>query len=389
MAQIETENSAPRATIRRWRFSSFWWLVTAFWLFIALASALETSLLQSAQIRQSLLVALMRLLPWIFLTPLVVWTSSVYTLERSTWKRSIWAHLAVCAFSLGIIGVFAYLVPPPPLMIAGQDPAVVRKLQRQPRNAAFLVLRRITLQLPTFWGLVGVAHALRFYERARVREVREADLESRLVQARLQALRMQLHPHFLFNTLNSIASLVHDKPYVAEEMIESLSELLRVSLSHSDRQEVTVREELQFLERYLHIEQTRFGERLRVEKRIDPEVGDALVPTLVLQPLVENAVRHGIETQIAPGYISIVIERAGPSLRLAVTDNGRGCQTARHKLKEGVGLTNTRSRLKELYGDLGLLELRPGDSEGFVAEVRIPWRTNQSHPEAHAALVSA
>lgn len=386
MALTDSKVAAHPAGMRRWRFSSFWWLVTAFWLFIALASALETSLLQSAQIRQSLLVALVRLLPWVFLTPLVVWTSSVYTLERSTWKKSIWAHLVVCALSLGTIGAFAYLVPPPPLPVSGQDPAMVRRAQREPRNAAFVVLRRITLQLPTFWGLVGVAHALRFYERARARELREADLEARLVQARLQALRMQLHPHFLFNTLNSIACLVHDKPHVAEEMIEALSELLRVSLSHSERQEVTVREELQFLDHYLHIEQTRFGERLRIERLIDPETLDALVPTLVLQPLVENAVRHGIEKQIAPGCISIIIERTGSSLRLAVADDGRGHSG---KLKEGVGLSNTRSRLKELYGDSGSLQLRPGDSDGFVAEVNIPWRTLPANVEVHAATLSA
>src|SRR3974390_463027 len=125
MGKIDSENPPAALSTRRWRFSSFWWLVTAFWLFIALASALETSLLQSAQIRQSLFVALVRLLPWIFLTPLVVWTSSVFTLERATWKRSIWAHLAVCVFSLGIIGAFAYWVPPPPLMTSGQAPAVV------------------------------------------------------------------------------------------------------------------------------------------------------------------------------------------------------------------------------------------------------------------------
>src|SRR5262249_47817336 len=146
MGTIASDSPAAPLSIRRWRFSSFWWLVTAFWLFIALASALETSLLQSGQIRQSLLVALVRLLPWVFLTPLVVWTSSAYTLERSTWKKSIWAHLAVCVFCLGTVGAFAYWVPPPPLMNTGQDPAAVRRLQREPRNAAFLVLRRITLQ---------------------------------------------------------------------------------------------------------------------------------------------------------------------------------------------------------------------------------------------------
>src|ERR1019366_5330485 len=126
-----------------WRFSSFWWLVTAFWLFIALALALEASLLQSANIGQALVVALVRLVPWIFLTPLVVWVSSVYTLERSTWKRSIWVHLAVCALGLGIMGFFAYLGPPSPAL-ARPDPAELKRLEREPRDTAFVILRRIT-----------------------------------------------------------------------------------------------------------------------------------------------------------------------------------------------------------------------------------------------------
>src|SRR5579872_2799199 len=111
----------PVDTPLRWRFSGFWWLVTAFWLFIALANALEMSLLQSEAILQSLLVALVRLLPWIVLTPLIVWTCSNYTLERATWKRSLWVHLGVCALSMGIVGGFAYMVPPPPIILAGQN----------------------------------------------------------------------------------------------------------------------------------------------------------------------------------------------------------------------------------------------------------------------------
>src|SRR6516164_4909572 len=226
MDSNQTNNGSQQLdTPLGWRFSGFWWLVTAFWLFIALASALEMSLMQSAAIVQSLVVALVRLLPWVFITPLVVWTCAAYTLERSTWKRSIWMHLAVCTLSLGIVGIFAYLSPPSP-SIARQDRAELGRMNREPRAVAFVVLRRITYQLPMFWGLVGVAHALRFYERAKAREQREAELESRLVQARLQALRMQLTPHFLFNTLNSIASLVHEDPETAEEMIEALSELL-------------------------------------------------------------------------------------------------------------------------------------------------------------------
>jgi two-component sensor histidine kinase len=358
----------------RWRFSSFWWLVTAFWLFIALASALEMSLLQSADLGAALVVALVRLVPWIILTPLIVWVCSAYTLERATWTRSIWAYIAVAAVSFAVVGLFAYLSPPSP-PLSRPDPAELQRLDREPRETAFVILRRITYQLPIFWGLVGVAHALRFYEHSQARERREAELEARLAQARLQALRMQLNPHFLFNTLNSIASLVHEQPR-AEEMIEALSDLLRLTLTASDRAEVTLREELQFLDRYLLIERTRFGDRLAVEKQIDVGTLEAIVPILLLQPLVENAVKHGIENQIAPGLIRLLVERAGPELRLEVCDNGPGLEASGEgSLKEGVGLSNTRARLHELYGPAATLDLRPGLAGGLCAQIRLPWRT--------------
>ena len=374
---IGTGNLAgvPVADSRLWRFPSFWWLVTAFWLFIALASALEMALLQSANLRQAFFAAMVRLIPWIFLTPIVVWAASVWTLERSTWKRSIWVHLAICAVSLTIVGIVAYWSPPMP-PVTRTDPAEMNRADREPRDTAFVILRRITYQLPVFWGLVGVAHALRFYERAKARERREAELEANLAQARLHALRMQLNPHFLFNTLNSIASLVHEQPQ-AEGMIEALSELLRLALGASETHEVTLREELHFLDRYLYIEQIRFGDRLRVEQQIDPAALDAAVPTLVLQPLVENAVKHGIETRIAPGLIRIEARRTGQLLHLQVSDNGRGLDAqASDAIKEGVGLSNTRSRLRELYGDRASLELRPGNAGGLVAEIQIPWQTH-------------
>jgi sensor histidine kinase YesM len=159
-------------------------------------------------------------------------------------------------------------------------------------------------------------------------------------------------------------------------MIQALSDLLRLTLSASERQEVTLREELHFLDRYLLIEQTRFGERLRVEKQIEPADLDAVVPILILQPLVENAVKHGIEAQIAPGRIRIAVEHVGDTLRLTVSDNGPGlATTAEGKLKEGVGLSNTRLRLKELYDGRASLELRPAKTGGLSAQIQIPWRT--------------
>jgi sensor histidine kinase YesM len=157
-------------------------------------------------------------------------------------------------------------------------------------------------------------------------------------------------------------------------MIEALSDLLRLTLTASDRQEVTLREELHFLERYLLIEQIRFGERLRVETQIEVAALDTLVPILILQPLVENAVRHGIETQIAPGVVGVTAEHAGDSLLLRVEDNGRGLGALpKGPLKEGVGLSNTRSRLKELYGGRASLQLQPGKTRGFSAEIHLPW----------------
>jgi LytS/YehU family sensor histidine kinase len=287
---------------------------------------------------------------------------------------------------MGIVGAFAYLVPPPPLRLAGQDPAAARKAYRQPRAAAYAALRRITLQMPTFWGLVGVAHALRFYERAKARERREADLEARLAQARLEALRMQLNPHFLFNTLNSIASLVHDEPQTAERMIEALSELLRLALRGSNRQETTLREELGFLDHYLLIEQARFGDRLCLEKNIDISALGAVVPTLILQPLVENAVKHGIESRLSPGLIQITAEQVSKRLRLEVADNGRGLATP--ALSEGVGLSNTRLRLKELYGENGSMEVRTAGDRGFSVELFLPWRTVATEPLSNSTLVS-
>jgi hypothetical protein len=373
---------------RNWRFPSFWWLVTAFWLFIALALALEMAIFQSADIGQSLLVALFRLAPWCLLTPLVVWVSSAYPLERTTWRSSLGAQLVVCGISLALLGILAYLSPAMP---AGTLPGTTAPPQpaSQARDIIFLILKRMTYQLPVYCGLVGVAHAVQFYERSRQRERREAELMASLAQARLQALRMQLNPHFLFNTLNSIASLVQDQPQ-AEEMIESLSDLLRLALNTHDRQVVPLREELFFVDRYLGIERVRFGERLQIDRDLELTALDAMVPTLILQPLVENAVKHGIESQLAPGRIQLTARREGDTLFLEVRDNGRGLGSSGSRPGEGVGLSNTRARLKELYGQSAELSARPAEEQGFVAQIRLPFQTADApSPSSTPSAVAA
>jgi LytS/YehU family sensor histidine kinase len=187
---------------------------------------------------------------------------------------------------------------------------------------------------------------------------------------------MQLQPHFLFNTLNSIASLIHEDPRAADEMIGSLGDFLRLTLNTSDRLEISLCEELLYLDSYIAIEKIRFGGRLRVEKQIEPAAFDALVPALVLQPLLENAVKHAVEKQSAPVLVRITAGRAGNSLRLQVTDDGHGLKdAAKDKLIEGVGLSNTRSRLQEVAGRAASLDLSLPPEGGLRVQIQIPWRT--------------
>ncbi len=225
-----------------------------------------------------------------------------------------------------------------------------------------------------YWVIISVGYAFDYYRKFHERELRAADLEKRLTEARLQALQMQLNPHFLFNTLHAISSLMHQDVEAADKMLVRLSDLLRHALESTDTQEVTLREEIDFLTRYAQIEQTRFGERLKIEMNIAPETLDALVPNLVLQPLLENAVRHGTEPHARPGRIEVKAQRDGDTLRLEVRDNGGGL--ANGKIVEGVGLSNTRARLKQLYAGRQSFELANASSGGVAVRVTLPFHTS-------------
>ena len=356
----------------RWGLSRFWWAVLTFWLVVSLAAGLETTLLQTVSREEALLEIVSRLAPWLFMTGLIIPISSKYTLDRANWRRSIWIYLAAFAASLGVVALFTYFGPPPPLL-RSHTPASFARFSGDSRSLAFFILTRLTYQVPTFWGLVAVAHAVRFYEREDTRELREAELRAQLIQARLQALQSQLNPHFLFNTLNSIASLVQDNPATAERMIEALGDLLRAATT-THRQQATLREELHFLDQYLLIERIRFGDRLRIEMEINEAVLGELVPVLILQPLVENAIKHGVETHVGPSLIRIAVQSAGAGnfLRLEVSNSGPVLNPPAGSLKERVGLSNTRARLQTMFGQQATLELHPRPEGGFVARMLIP-----------------
>ena len=236
-------------------------------------------------------------------------------------------------------------------------------------------LNQIHLDLLIYGATIGMSYAVSYYFRFREREFRASQLESQLAQAQLQTLKMQLHPHFLFNTLNAIAGLVRDsRNKAAVNMLAGLSDLLRYTLENAGKQQVPLREELEFLELYLDIQQMRFSDRLRVELHIEPETLSALVPNLILQPLVENAIRHGISRRAAAGLVGVSANRDGGDLHIRIYDDGPGLkQDNGNRMVEGVGLSNTRARLKQLYSGEQNFSLAERPNGGVEAVLIIPF----------------
>lgn len=234
-----------------------------------------------------------------------------------------------------------------------------------------LLVRTYPFNLLVYGVIVTISHALDYYRKYHERTVHTLELERHLTEARLQALLRQLKPHFLFNTLNGIASLMHRDVDAADRMLVRLGELLRLTMNHPGQPLTSLRDEIAFTEKYLEIERIRFGDRLTVELRIAPDTLDAGIPSLLLQPLVENAIRHGIEPQARPGRIVVEARREGDRLLLEVRDNGAG-QPAGGFLREGIGLTNTRERLRELYGERHRFELANHSAGGLVVRISLP-----------------
>lgn len=307
---------------------------------------------------------------WAGLTPAIFAFADRVPLNSLTWKRRLPVHvLAGSAF------VFAHAV------LVGTGRAWLQAAYGMDTIWWDWVkqqfLRTYDWELTYYAAAIGVRHALVYYEAARNREVEAAQLETRLVEAQLQALQRQLHPHFLFNTLHAISALVRRNPDAAEEMIERLGDLLRLTLNKVGAQEVPLAEELDYLDVYLGIEKIHFGARLQVTRSIDPGARDALVPFLMLQPLVENAIRHGIGPRLAPGHVAIEARVSDEQLVLRVSDSGVGVPPhLLHRLTHGVGLSNTRARLERLYGSrhrFSFDHARPG---GTVVEIALPLRVS-------------
>ena len=301
---------------------------------------------------------------WAALTPIALRLAARFPLQRPYVLRAILIH-GVASALCGLANLALFALAAPVIGATQVEPTWIGTLSR-------LLGTTFLLNLPVYWLIVAAAHGERLVRTARERDRRELRLEAQLADARLQTLRAQLQPHFLFNALNTISVLMHENVDSADRILLQLSALLRRSLDGNEAYEVTLGEEIDFLESYLEIEQARFGGRLSYQVLVPDEVLEARVPTLILQPLVENALRHGIATRAGPGRVEIKAHRHGDVLRLSVSDDGRGLPEA---ATERVGLANTRARLQLLHADRQRFEVRNSDDGGVIAEIELPWRT--------------
>ncbi len=315
---------------------------------------------------------------WAALSPIIFKITRRYRIERGRWFKSLAVHLCACVL-LSCSHRAAYLLIGWMLNVVAYRP-----IPSLSELFNFLFFFNMPTALMSYATILLVSHVLDYYQQYQEEELKASRLKAELAQAQLQvaqaqlqALKMQLHPHFLFNTLNSISALLDEDVEAADEMLARLGDLLRLTLANSGAQEVTLQEELEFLRCYLEIERVRFQDRLTVSMDIDPLTLDALVPNLILQPIVENAIRHGIALRIAPGRIEIRAARRGDMLQLQIRDNGPGIQSkteAAVTAKEGVGLSNTRARLKQLYGPNHRFDISDALGGGLQLTIEIPFQ---------------
>jgi signal transduction histidine kinase len=331
---------------------------------------------------------------WALLTPLVIWiVRRTHGAERP--RARALAMVAVLGLGVAALQVALEYGADHLAVLLSKDPDVTVRvwLSGGARGAAldlaYLLPRKIGFSFVTFCALVVVVFAADYYRLYRDREVRAARLEGALARAQLRALQAQLQPHFLFNTLNSIASLIPDDPAAAEEMIESLSDLLRAALRDGGRDEIPLPQELELLDQYLHIQERRFQDRLRVERALRPGLEDALVPPLLLQPLVENAILHAVAARPQGGTVTVRTDQSDDSLVLTVEDDGPGFAPGRLGAQRGVGLANTRARLEQLYGGGAALEAANRPGGGARVEVRLPLRTAATQATTPATSMTA
>jgi two-component system, LytTR family, sensor kinase len=354
-------------------------LILGFWSLIALMTAANSLIEPNHGPWQPLvpyayvLVDFANAFMWAAVTPVIFWFASRFAIERTGWPTRVLFIVIgmVLAIFIDLATSFVrqHLFSQPPV---SPEMAAMARLRRMWFMTDFII----------FVGILAAGFARNYFWRYQVRreeavrlQAQAAQLQAQLADARLSALRMQLNPHFLFNTLHAVSALVERDPRGVRRMIARLSELLRTSLDEADEQEVPLQRELTFTERYLDVIQIRFQGHLRVDMHADDNVRDALVPNLILQPLVENAIKHGISKLSSGGYIEVTASRVGERVILSVRDNGPEVSLDTPPSPHSLGLRNTRARLAALYGPIQSLTLKHAPGGGLIAEVSLPYHT--------------
>jgi two-component system, LytTR family, sensor kinase len=367
-----------RAPLTRTEFAlilGFWTLIAALTSANSLIEPRTTNPWQPVIPLAQVVLAFANSYLWALLTPPIFRLASHYTLERSTWSTRVMFVVIGLVLAIGVDMATSYLrsqlfYAPAPL---------------SPEMIAIARLRRLWFmnEFIVFVAVLAAGFARNYFLRYRVRreeainlKAQAAQLQAQLADARLAALRTQLNPHFLFNTLHAVSALVERDPRGVRRMVARLSELLRTTLDEADEPEVPLHREITFIERYLDVMQIRFQGRLQVRMQVEPEVRYALVPNLILQPLVENAVKHGVSKLTGTGRIEIGARLDGERIVLVVRDNGPTIGAGTVHPAEGLGLRNTRARLKQLYGSAQNLTLRAVEGGGLAAEVSLPYHTS-------------
>lgn len=376
------KKSLPQLSWRRWSVIFGSW--TLYGVFFACQAYLNSAYYgKPIPFGRTLIVWLSCAYIWALLTPLIIRLARRFPVERSKYLRTIAVHLFASAlFSSLQLGIYVFVRQ----WLLGDTSRPFSPLQ----SFQNIFVAEFHANLLIYWSVLGLCHAYDYYRRYRERERRAAQLEleasqleTQLARAQLEALRMQLHPHFLFNTLNTISVLMREDVVTANRMLLRLSDLLRLALKNAGTHEVSLRQEMEFLRSYLEIEQTRFQDRLKVEMEIDAEALDARVPHLILQPLVENAIRHAVAPRPTESTIEIRATRRNGHVELQVRDDGPGIDEAKKETAaNGIGLSNTRARLDKLYGAAHSFHLSSADGGGLQVTITIPFHTADSSEES-------
>jgi signal transduction histidine kinase len=364
--------SKPHSNFRSWLFYGL--IVVGVWGVIGLISGIQNHLNalgvdKPSSLSEQILRTFRNYSLFALLTPFAIVMARRFRFTRDHWLRSLiamvagffmfsiaWAVLRVLFFPIHIVKTGALIAPSLEVL---QD-----FWESNFENALWM-----------YFPIVCITYTVLYYQESRQRQLAESQLQTQLAKAQLSLLQAQLHPHFLFNTLHAISTLMNRDVAGARSMIVRLSDLLRMAMQSVTVQQVTLKQELEFLDNYLGIEKIRFQDRLTVELDIAPETLDALVPNLLLQPLVENAVRYGVAMQPGRGSVRIASRREKTNLLIEIDDSGPGITEDFLPKKEGVGLSNTRSRLARLYGEAQKLELINQPERGLRVSVVIPFQT--------------